>query len=115
VIDISLPRSGEVEPAPINAVGRRLKPNMTGLVGRNRWWVPKTYKLEDATAWLRAQLASGMRPGAEIMAEAKKKGFSYMTLRRAKKEAKIRTEEIPRGRLGKWFWSLPEQENTDGR
>jgi hypothetical protein len=114
---IFLTRSGEVEIVPTRpkVVGKRLKPNMTGLVGRQRWWVSETHKLEEAMDWLRAQLTNGMRPCAEILAEAKANNIVYITLRRAKKDAKIRSERIPRGRLGKWFWHPPEQENTDGR
>jgi hypothetical protein len=105
MIDISTTPDIETMTARPKVVGRRLKPNMTGLVGRQRWWAPQTYKLEEATAWLRVQLANGMRPCAKILDEAKASNIVYMTLKRAKKAAKIKSE-----RMGKWFWSLPEQE-----
>jgi hypothetical protein len=117
MIDTFLTGSGEVEIVPTRpkVVGRRLKPNVTGLVGHERWWVDHPYKLEKATEWLLARLANGTRPCAEILAAAKASNIVYRTLRRAKKAAKINSERIPRGRLGKWFWHPPEQENIDGR
>jgi hypothetical protein len=50
-IDLSIPK-----------LGKRLKPRATNLNGRDRWWAPQTFKLEEAMAWLGGKLADGVRP-----------------------------------------------------
>ena len=88
-------------------VGKRLKPNQTGLVGKERWWAQQPDKFNIAVTWLRAALAGGMVSSLDILAKSRDNGITYKTLRRAQCALGVKPERIPRGRLGKWFWVLP--------
>lgn len=60
--------------------------------------------LDDAIAYLRAELAAGARPTASLIAAGKKAGLSEPTLRRAKAQMGA---ELEAKRQGKgWIWQL---------
>ncbi|MCA9183700.1 MAG: hypothetical protein KDA51_19700, partial [Planctomycetales bacterium] len=60
--------------------------------------------LEEARAWLAAQLADRPVPSATVLKKAKADGIAERTLRRAKIELGVVSE-----REGKaWVWRLPE-------
>lgn len=61
---------------------------------------------KEAAAWLRSELASDPIPSAQIIADAKERGFAERTLRRAFAELGGRSKK---GSDGAWQWSLPDQ------
>jgi hypothetical protein len=66
--------------------------------------------IEEAAAFLRRMLANGARLSEEILREARRIGISEKTLRRAKKQARVRSRRRseqgkPRG-TGDWEWYL---------
>jgi putative DNA primase/helicase len=62
---------------------------------------------DEATRWLRVQLAAGVRPSAEIEAVATANGFKLPTLRRAFRDLGGEAVRVGFGPLGEWFWRLP--------
>jgi putative DNA primase/helicase len=63
---------------------------------------------DEAKFWLTLALDDGARPAAEIQSQARAEGFSERTLRRAKKELKVkvfRAGGVADG--GHWMWALP--------
>jgi putative DNA primase/helicase len=71
-----------------------------------------------AVGFLRATLAKGDRPAAEVLAEAKAAGVAEPTLRRAKKRAGVRAVRrgTPGGRPGEgeWWWTAAlDQDDQD--
>jgi hypothetical protein len=63
--------------------------------------------LEDAKAFLRAQIgAGGERLAEDVMQEARRIGYAEKTLRRAKSALKIKSTR--RGFQGPVYWTLPE-------
>lgn len=63
-------------------------------------------KLDEATDWLEEVLAAGPMPTDDVQAAANAKGISSGTLRRAKKELRIKPEKS--SGTGPWTWQLPE-------
>jgi hypothetical protein len=66
--------------------------------------------LEDATAFLRAELAGGAKPAEDVLARAKECGISERTLKRAKQELGVRAAKS--GWDGAWTWTLPQEGQT---
>ena len=64
-------------------------------------------KLEQARRWLEQTLAQGPRPEEELRLEAEDEGFSYATLRRAKKM--LGATSRPEGFQGRQLWLLPPE------
>ena len=64
----------------------------------------------DAQELLLSVLAEGPRPAKDVMAEAGQKGISKRTLKRAKKELRVRSDKCQMN--GGWEWSLPEGSQT---
>jgi putative DNA primase/helicase len=60
----------------------------------------------DAATYLQTILADGPVPAATIMSEARKVGFSEVTIRRAKKDLRIRSARV----AAAWSWSLPDND-----
>lgn len=58
----------------------------------------------DAVTYLQTVLADGPVPAVTIMSEARKVGFSEITIRRAKKDLRIRSYRV----ASAWSWSLPD-------
>lgn len=61
---------------------------------------------DDAMAFLRGHLADGPRPVEEVKSEAKRAGFSWRTVERAKAPAKVRS--VRDGANNRWLWVLEE-------
>jgi hypothetical protein len=64
----------------------------------------RTSAVDEAAAWLRAQLAAGPRPAAELLAEARVEGFSDWALRRARERLAVRVRHAGFGRSASWVW-----------
>jgi hypothetical protein len=65
---------------------------------------------DEATEWLRALLADGPVPAAQVWEEAKAAGFTEVTCKRAKRQLRVETYK-PKGSLaGGWMWRLPGAE-----
>jgi hypothetical protein len=64
----------------------------------------RTTAVDEAAAWLRAQLAAGPRPAAELLAEAREEGFSDWALRRARERLAVRVRHAGFGRSASWVW-----------
>lgn len=60
----------------------------------------------DAANYLQTILGEGPVPAVTALAEARKVGFSEMTIRRAKKDLGVRSARVGTT----WSWSLPEEE-----
>jgi hypothetical protein len=64
--------------------------------------------VENAANWLTELLARGPRTAAEVLAEAKKAGIPETTLQRAKKDARVRSQEVfLKDKRHIWFWYDP--------
>jgi AAA domain-containing protein/DnaB helicase-like protein len=63
--------------------------------------------MTDAKDFLVTALAQGTRPAKDVQTEARQEGISERTLKRAKKELRVRSQKC--GMSGKWQWSLPEE------
>lgn len=61
---------------------------------------------ERAAAFLREALASGPRPVSELEKLAAERGLSINTLRRAKDELRVKSEQRREGDLSAWYWVL---------
>lgn len=68
---------------------------------------PGAGRVDEAAAWLQAELADGKRHAAEISAVAVKAGISAATLQRAKAVVGVRS--VKDG-LGVWAWELPRED-----
>ncbi len=68
---------------------------------------------QDATEWLRAELAAGPRSRAEIAAAAGGAGIAARTLRRAADDLGVVSR--PGGYQTEWSWSLPAEVASLGR
>lgn len=66
--------------------------------------------MEDATQFLIETLAGGPRSQKELMEEARARGISEKTLRRAKKALAV---ESNGPREGGWFWKMPNKGGHD--
>lgn len=66
---------------------------------------------EEAKAWLQAMLAAEPIAASKIFKQAKADGISDKTLKRAKKELRIKSVQF----AGGWVWALPDEEDTDGK
>ena len=67
---------------------------------------PGDSRLPEAKQWLAEQLKLGSRKQEELREMAEQAGITYPTLRRAKKELRVRSGKD--GMRGPWLWSLPE-------
>ena len=65
--------------------------------------------LEEARAWLKAQLADSPVPSATVLKKAKTDGIAERTLRRAKIELGIVSEKEGKA----WVWRLTEMPSLD--
>jgi len=61
----------------------------------------------QAMAWLTEILKQAAIPADDVTGQARKLGIKGMTLRRARETLGIHTTRIGFGRLGTWFWHLP--------
>jgi integrase len=68
---------------------------------------PLPRRLAEAVDFLRAQLAEGPAPAADLMAEANRRGIVRHTLHRAKAELALLTGKRRGDRTGAWLWWLP--------
>jgi putative DNA primase/helicase len=64
--------------------------------------------LDEAVSFLRELLAHGEVPQKDIESDAESQGHSSRTLRRAKKELKVKSRKD--GKTGSWLWALPDSE-----
>jgi putative DNA primase/helicase len=67
-------------------------------------------KLQEAIAFLKAELTSGERPVREVERAATQLGIREQTLRRAKDELRITSHRLDRG----WAWALPPSTGDSG-
>ena len=65
--------------------------------------------LEDATEFLKEELASGQALSREVQDRAKAEGISEKTLRRAKK--KLGVDAYKDGYQGEWVWILGSRDD----
>ena len=81
--------------------GGRLPPIASGkLFPVSRLW-------ERAADWLRAQLAAGPRPAADLITAAIKAGYPERTLNRAKVDAGFRAKQVGKEGINVWLWYDP--------
>lgn len=73
---------------------------------------PSPKKMDVAVAWLRAELASGERPAAEVEAEARYARIAPRTLDRARKQLGVTSRRVGFGRWAKYMIALPEVHGT---
>jgi len=66
----------------------------------------------EAEELLRAALANGPQPQADVEGHAKQADITPKTLRRAKKTLGVQSEK--RGFPGRWYWSLPTEDGHAG-
>ncbi|HEX8492999.1 MAG TPA: AAA family ATPase [Pyrinomonadaceae bacterium] len=68
--------------------------------------------ITEAVDFLRTALSSGGRNSKGVINEAKQGGISEATLRRAKRQLKVRTRKVgmPGSHYQKWLWELPGNE-----
>lgn len=60
--------------------------------------------IEEVVEWLQGFLSDGPVKASEIKSQSSKEGFSYITVKRAKKKLRIDAKQSDRA----WWWSLPE-------
>jgi hypothetical protein len=65
---------------------------------------------EEAATWLREALADGPRPAKEILKEARRNGFTEVTLQRAKRDLRMQSVKTGFGKTGEWCWTLPKDD-----
>jgi hypothetical protein len=63
--------------------------------------------MTEAKDFLLTALAEGTLPAKDVQTEARHEGISERTLKRAKKELRVRSQKC--GMNGVWKWSLPEE------
>jgi hypothetical protein len=65
----------------------------------------------ECAEWLRQALATGPRRTKEIEDEARSQGFSQRTMNRARKQARVKAEQLATGPKGRneWWLSLPTE------
>ncbi len=68
--------------------------------------VPVTPR-DRAVIWLTAELAHGPRPATELYEAAARAGIPDRTLERAKKELRVQSHRVPRGKVTVSYWSDP--------
>jgi hypothetical protein len=110
-VGTTLPNPGEVRAKPPrpNRFRTHLRPRKSELNGKDRWWVDHEKALEKrraAIAFLHEHLANGMVTCMDVMAAAKARGITCITLRTAKRDAGVAS-------VRPWCWCLPE--HTMGR
>jgi hypothetical protein len=64
---------------------------------------PRSRKIAEAMAFLRAALATGARPAAEVEAEALAQGIKHATLQTARERLHISSKR----RGNQWIWTPP--------
>jgi hypothetical protein len=64
----------------------------------------RTSAVDEAAAWLRAQLAAGPRPAAELQHLAQADGIGESTLRRARERLAVRVRHAGFQHGGTWVW-----------
>ena len=62
---------------------------------------------DRAVIWLSAELARGPRPATELYEAAARAGIPDRTLERAKKELRVQSHRVPRGKQSVSYWSDP--------
>lgn len=65
---------------------------------------------DEATDFLRSELADGSRPAGEIKRAAEQAGVGPGALKRAKRELHVESSKV--GMSGGWAWTLPEGDDT---
>ena len=60
----------------------------------------------DATRWLKSLLRGGRMPVSEIEREAKGAGYSWATVRRARRELPVDAQRVFDDRDGYWVWEM---------
>ncbi|NIM48001.1 MAG: AAA family ATPase [Gemmatimonadales bacterium] len=68
--------------------------------------------LGEAKEFLRDQVQDGPRLAEEIIRNAKKAGISESTLKRAKRELKVKSQRMGFGPGGQWMWELPSSQKS---
>ena len=68
----------------------------------------KGQERREAAEFLREELANGPRPSKEIIGDAKERGISVKTLRRAYKDMSGKPQK--NGMTGGWEWGLPSED-----
>lgn len=63
---------------------------------------------ERAAEWLRRELAGGARRAAELITGAAAAGITRRTLKRAKKDLGVESEQVGKDGTTEWLWSDPE-------
>lgn len=61
----------------------------------------------EACAWLRDSLSDGAKPASELKDEAKRDGFSWRTIERAKKTIGVQSQREGYSSNGRWMWVMP--------
>jgi AAA domain/Bifunctional DNA primase/polymerase, N-terminal len=67
----------------------------------------RTTAVDEAAGWLRAQLAAGPRPAAELLAEARERGWSEKTMYAARHRLHVGMRHVGFGPASEWFWMPP--------
>jgi hypothetical protein len=67
------------------------------------------YAKREARDFLLDRLEAGPVKSDDVVEEAKQNGIAVATLRRAKKELKIRSSKTPGRFDGEWVWEVPPQ------
>lgn len=70
---------------------------------------------EEATDWLRSELADGPRPTADLRSAATRAGLAWRTVERAKQALGVKARRVSEGGrrgAGSWAWALPGDART---
>jgi hypothetical protein len=70
-------------------------------------WLKRLQARREAKDWLRELLSNGPMPEQQIRSRAKQDGFSWATVRRAKKDLCAKSQKASFG--GGWIWELPDK------
>jgi len=73
---------------------------------------PSRKKIDTAVDWLRAELATGERPAAEVEANALCAGIAPRTYDRARKRLGVTSRRVGFGRWAKYMIALPMLDRT---
>ena len=71
---------------------------------------PKPTAREEAVEWILDTLSNGPMWSSDIQEKAKQDGISWITVKRAKKEAGILSEQHRADNKSRWYWHTEEQE-----
>jgi hypothetical protein len=64
-------------------------------------------ELKEATEWLSAQLADGPVAEQDLEQRAKAAGLKWPTVKRAKRELRVKSRKRGFGPGAPWYWGLP--------